>query len=459
MDSDRLTPFLLEEALRHHYHPHARVLACERGPVGNGQEVWFATVASEGHIAELVIRRTASGGPLDWTDREREFRLLERLARTGLPVPTPLFFEPDGGRLGRAAFAMVRLPGEPVRRPTPELARVLGAELGTFLARLHRLDPDLVGKPGGGSAMEATAAELANWWNRYLYVRPGAVPLLGALFAWLRRNQPERSLPPVILWGDPGIYNLLHDGGRVTGLLDWELWHLGDPLEDVAVALSSLEGATADPLVEAYEREIGHPIDRAALAWFTVYTAVQRAVMLLTGVANVEAGRSRMPSHAGLGLELLPRLLRRAARAASWPAPPTSPEEVVVPQPDPWRLHPDVPPTLQMVSSFLLGEVMKEVTSPFTRRGLKTVAALLATVERRVELEREVNRRRAKAAAALLAELGEEGGGPERLEEVAMRAEAEDHFAPHRALIRSHLLADLDHVSVLLTPLQDLYRR
>ena len=93
-----------------------RLIEHHRGPVGNGQETWFCTLASSNGDREVVVRRTAGIGPLQWTDRAGEYAALEWLADKGLPTPKVWHFEPHEGRLDRAAIVMERMTGHPMGR-------------------------------------------------------------------------------------------------------------------------------------------------------------------------------------------------------------------------------------------------------------------------------------------------------------------------------------------------------
>ena len=113
-----ITPDLLTPLFRRHLGSGLTVGSVERGPVGNGQEIWFVETSDPDHL--LVLRRTAASGPLTWTDRAAEYQVLQSLAGTGLPIPTVRWADDTGGPLGRSYFVMDRLPGSPVRRETPE---------------------------------------------------------------------------------------------------------------------------------------------------------------------------------------------------------------------------------------------------------------------------------------------------------------------------------------------------
>ena len=174
-------------------------------------------------------------------------------------------------------------------------------------------------RPGRGARRSSPAGA-----ERYEAVRPPGVPMLGALLAWLEGSAPREPAPAVLLWGDPGPHNVLVEGARVSALLDWELSHVGHPLDDLGAAVWACAGAL-DPelVVRGYEEAGGGPVDRGALAWFECLACVSRSVMLLAGNRAYAEGRTARPAIAGLGLELLASNLDRAARAAGWPqAPP-----------------------------------------------------------------------------------------------------------------------------------------
>ena len=205
-------PAVITELLRKRLDPALECVAVERGPMGNSQETWFIDARdAEGVSTPLVLRRSSARGTLEHTDRRAEFELLGALAAHGFPVPRVHWLEEEPSTLERPYFVMDRLPGGPLRRQTPEQRAALGRELGSWLARLHAADPDALApaleRPV--SAADATRAELARWQAEYERSRPGPVPLLGAMLAWLEVNVPEAEAPVRLLWADAGPHNLL----------------------------------------------------------------------------------------------------------------------------------------------------------------------------------------------------------------------------------------------------------
>jgi hypothetical protein len=227
----------------------------------------------------------------------------------------------------------------------------------------------------GRDAAACTVAELAAWRRRHEEVSDVSVPRLAELLGWLAANPPARDgVPATLLWGDPGPHNLLVAEGRVTAMLDWELWHRGDPLEDIGTALWALRGAARDALLAGYEALAG-PVDRPAVDWFEALACATRSVMLLAGVEAFLAGPPR-PSAAGLGHHLLlASLARAAALTGRGPAPAGA--DLVPRERPPHRLRPDAPETIDGVADFLAAEVLPALADRRLRRELKVAAALL----------------------------------------------------------------------------------
>ena len=216
---DALTPDGLTPLLREHLGPEARCRSVVRGPLGNGQETWFVEVEGAGPPGGLVLRRSAEGGTLPWTDRAAEFAVLRAVGPHGLPVPAALWLEDEPSSLGRPYFVMERARGEPLGRADAAARAAVATQLGQALARLHRLPQEglapAAARPADGPA--GAREELARWGERYEAVRPPGVPMLGALLAWLEGSAPREPAPAVLLWGDPGPHNVLVRGRARLG--------------------------------------------------------------------------------------------------------------------------------------------------------------------------------------------------------------------------------------------------
>ena len=122
------------------------------------------------------------------------------------------------------------------RFPQAEDKAALASDFMAQLAALHRIDASLPELAPLGDAAEPPAsrirANVAQW--RRDNLAAGADPVLQLALAWLADNVPADRGPAVVLHGDAGPGNFLYQGNQVTALVDWELTHLGDPMEDLA---------------------------------------------------------------------------------------------------------------------------------------------------------------------------------------------------------------------------------
>jgi aminoglycoside phosphotransferase (APT) family kinase protein len=445
-----LTTETVTRLLRDNLDPALECVAVVRGPGGNAQETWFVDAQEPaGGIRRLVIRRSAESGTLEHTDRQREYGVLRLLAGLGFPVPAVHWLETEPSALGQPYLVMDRLPGATPLRPSPTEREAIARQIGTWLARLHGLDlegvPPELARPA--DTADATASEVRLWRREYLRRRPGPVPMLGALLAWLEANPPDAAAPVRLLWGDPGPHNVLVEGDRVTALLDWELTHLGHPLDDLGAALwACLDTYDREQVIAGYEQMAG-PVDRDELCYFEVLACVSRAIMVLSGVAAFLDERPS-PSLAGLGQYLMLTSLARGAAAAGWGTP-TSPQPAAPTVPPVLRLRPDVAETVDRVGRFLLDSVLPVTSDSLLRRELKVAATLLAQAADRTAREPAL-------LAAREAALGQlpHGTGSD-LEQAATQAEQER--SPARERFRAHLLADLGTQLDLLGGLTNLY--
>ncbi len=140
-------------------------------------------------------------------------------------------------------------------------------------------------------------------------------PILTAAFAWLKAN-PVVSDRIVIVHGDYRSGNYLYDENGIIAMLDWEMAHLGDPMEDLGWASMMFWGRDefAGGLMEReefyrlYEAKTGNPIDRQRLFFYQVLGNAKMAVICLTGIRDFVERRTSDAVMPFLEL-LLPQLL------------------------------------------------------------------------------------------------------------------------------------------------------
>ncbi len=171
---------------------------------------------------------------------EREYRILEALHGTDVPVPQPLHLCEQDSVIGTAFYVMRHVPGRVIDHPAlpglqpPERAAVY-ADMNRVLAALHALDPDAVGLGDLGRRGGYIARQIRRWSDQYRLSAPDPLPEMERLIERLPGRIPEND-ETTLIHGDYRVGNLiLHPSEpRVVAVLDWELATLGHPLGDIA---------------------------------------------------------------------------------------------------------------------------------------------------------------------------------------------------------------------------------
>lgn len=291
---------------------------------------WHARGRAE--AAELVARLAPD--PADVPVFERydlpaQFDTLAAVrASSDVPVPEPLWCEPDPSFLGCPFFVMRKVPGRvpPDVLPYtfgrnwlydagPAEQRLLQDATVDALAALHAIPdaparfPSLRRDAAGATPLARHVGASRRW---YSFVAAGGAPcpLVEQAFDELARRLPAGAAAEVLSWGDARIGNVVYDGLRPAALLDWEMAGLGPAELDVGWLICShlvfqhlaasvgLDGMPEflreDDVVARYERS-GRRL--APLGFFVAYAAVLWAVVLLrTGTRQVHFGERPAPA-------------------------------------------------------------------------------------------------------------------------------------------------------------------
>ncbi|WP_405151036.1 phosphotransferase family protein [Sphaerisporangium sp. NBC_01403] len=263
------------------------ITSLKRNVGGMSRETWFAGVTGVRDGAPftdaLTFRVDHPEGSVVPVGLEREYRTFAALTPTQVPVAEALWYETDASLIGRAPFYVRRTvagsasAGKLFAPGNEEMRRRIGAGLAEKLAAVHTLDWDGAGL-GEFMAVpqrpeDCALLELAHYEEAYRAADPEPMPVVEALFSWLKRNVPAEVQRTSLVWGDVGIGNFIYRGDQVVALTDWEQAHLGDPMKDWASAL--WRGADAllprDEMFEVYEKASGLRIDEDRIKYYSVF--------------------------------------------------------------------------------------------------------------------------------------------------------------------------------------------
>ncbi len=174
----------------------------------------------------------------------------------------------------------------------------LARQCGQILTRIHALD--LAGFP---SLKRSTPQSLLARWFEAYRATAWQRPVFELAFRWLGQNCPPPPKQPHLVHGDFRNGNLMIGQAGVCAVLDWELAHVGDPMEDLGwICVNSWRFGRADKIVggfgdhddlfAGYEAAGGATVDRAVAKWWEVFGSLKWGVMCSGHEQRFPLGRS-----------------------------------------------------------------------------------------------------------------------------------------------------------------------
>jgi aminoglycoside phosphotransferase (APT) family kinase protein len=197
---------------------------------------------------EMVLRRPPFGKKIKSAhDMGREYRVLSHLARVYDRAPRPLAYCEDESLLGASFYVMERLKGVILRAKAPkdtelssDLMRKLSENFVDNLLELHNVDYKAIGLGDFGRPEGYITRQVEGWTKRYQNARTDDIPAVERVAAWLHNNKPP-EVGAALIHGDYKYDNLVLDPNdltRITGVLDWEMATVGEPLMDLGTSLA-----------------------------------------------------------------------------------------------------------------------------------------------------------------------------------------------------------------------------
>lgn len=399
----RQLPTLLQEALGRRV-PAVDDLAPLSG--GASSQLWSFSVPGGGRYVLRMAPPVPTRVPMTV-----EAAAITAARRAGVPAPAVVLASDDPAPLGAPFCVMEHVAGE--ARPGRILRddrfagarRRFASDCGRVLGALAGVDPPPV--PG-----LVQVDQLARY--RGVLDELGVpVPTFEWAFRALEADQPPPH-PPALVHGDFRLGNLMLDDSGLRAVLDWELVHLGDPVEDLGWLCAKAWRFGADrpvggigeraELLDAYEEAGGIHVDPSTLAWWEAFSALKWGIICLVQASRHLGGAEHSVELAAIGrraaeteLDLLEvlgaaREIRHGAerRLPGGHAPASSgdPHEgdggALLPPADPVYGTPTAAELLAAVRDFLRADVL-DATSGHTRYLLRVAINVVDIVRRECE--------------------------------------------------------------------------
>jgi aminoglycoside phosphotransferase (APT) family kinase protein len=270
---------------------------------GASRETFAFATASQGElIAQIDPRGTVHA------DRPPQAPLLEAAARTGVPVARVVARGSEDAVLGRSWTVLEALAGTTDPRQilagegVPEAGELIDS-IGAALAAIHRMPAD----PALAPAVDDPLAQVRGWHDGLREPHP----TFELAFRALEAERPPAARRALV-HGDFRMGNLMVGADGVTGVLDWELAHLGDPVEDLGWLCvpawrftrpdrPAAGLGTREELAAAYQRHSGVEVDRAALGWWELAGTLRWGVICVMQAFTHLSGARRSIEHAVIG--------------------------------------------------------------------------------------------------------------------------------------------------------------
>ena len=265
---------------------------------------------------------------------EREFRVLQALCDTDVPVPTVLWLEEDETVLGRPFYLMGWLEGRvfadsALAGVDPAERREMYLDTARTLARLHAVRAADIGLADYGKSGNYFARQIDRWARQCREASGPRIAELDQLTEWVTAHCPKDDGSVAISHGDFRSGNMMFHPTepRVIGVLDWELSTLGHPMADLGFCVmpwntgpqeyggilgtdfGALGIPTQDSFVETFQ---SHAITDLSLTPFHLAFALFRFSAIFVGIADRARGGNATSKEAA---ELGPLAARFAGRA------------------------------------------------------------------------------------------------------------------------------------------------
>ena len=287
------------------------LLSFERVFGGASRETFRILVKDEtGSEEKLILRRTQESSLIE-TSQSTEYLAYSAYQGTSVPVPAMIDINEDEEALGAPFMLMQQLDGVAASPFTPDAysphEEELGQQFWSILGEIAKKDikDDFINQFDSPTEDPCWKKELDKWVTVIKEDSISIEPILEAGIRKLYKKPPKEPSKKSLVHGDYRNGNFLFNENKITGILDWEMAHIGDPLEDLGWALSPI-WSWQDPSKPAYlidrqaslsvwESSSGLAIDKNDLKWWELFACVKGMAIWISAGNEFKTGKNVDP--------------------------------------------------------------------------------------------------------------------------------------------------------------------
>ena len=287
------------------------LLSFERIFGGASRETYKIEVSHDENKIERLILRVTQDSSLIETDQKTEYLAYSAYQDSSVPVPVLLDMSEDSDILGAPFMLMKELQGAAASPFTPNIYSPHEVELGEqFWSILGEIAKKEIQEDIFKSFLRELKEpcwknELDKWAKVIHEDSIGVEPILEAGIRSLYKNPPKEPERITMVHGDYRSGNFLYLDDQITGILDWEMAHLGNPLEDLAWALSPIWSwqdkerpaylIEKEKAIEIWQNSSNINLDRKDLQWWELFAAVKGMAIWISAGNEFKSGKNIDP--------------------------------------------------------------------------------------------------------------------------------------------------------------------
>lgn len=261
-----------------------------------------------------LTARAQRGASLLDTSVEHEYRIMEALQDTAVPVPQTKWYADAESVFDVPVCVMEHVDGDVPNTWRPDdraelreawERKALPREFVQVTADIHAVTPEDVPFLDNPGVADVVDRELDYWIDKYEEMLVKDEPIVREAIRWLRRNRPDVD-EVTLIHGDHRIGNMICDDDHINAVLDWELARIGDPHFDLGYSsLRYIAGKFLDSRPELacsllerdwyydrYEEVSGRDVDRDRVEYWRIFSIVMAITIIYTGLNRYESGET-----------------------------------------------------------------------------------------------------------------------------------------------------------------------